>query len=85
MEDTNILINFFDQHPNLMKYFIMLVVANMILKAVVDSLQAVREQVDKTPDTDDTQFEKFVTFTRLIGVFFSKMAGYFVGIRPNKK
>ena len=49
----------------------------VVIIAVNTFLKAVRDAIDKTPETDDNKFERFVT---LVG----KVCGYlFKGKRPN--
>lgn len=74
----------FINHPKAMTLILILVAAKAILGAVVDALLTVRAEIDKTPDTDDTPFEKFVTFMRLTGVFISKFAANFAGFKGQK-
>lgn len=49
----------------------------VILLAAQNALKGIRDTLDKTPDTDDNFFEKFVTVS-------GKVVAYlFLGKRPN--
>ena len=71
-------------HPKAMAVILVLVVAKVVLSMLVDALLTVRAEIDKTPETDDTAFEKFVTFMRLVGVFIGKLAANFAGFKGTK-
>lgn len=66
---TGWLSNFAVQHP-----WIPLVIS--IYLVAVKALQGIRDAIDKTPTTDDTGFERFVTI-------LGKTIGYLGGVRPN--
>ncbi len=69
MDITGFLNSFAIQHP-----WIPLTIS--IYLVVVKALQGVRDAIDKTPNTDDSWFERTVTI-------LGKTIGYLGGVRPN--
>lgn len=76
-----IITTWLQNHPDAMVWMLIAVAAKAVLGAVVDALLTVRAELDKTPETDDTWFEKFVTFMRLLWVFVGKFAANFAGFK----
>lgn len=78
---TDLLVGFFTQHPNFIIYMVVFITLNTIMKAVVDSLASSRAQWDKTPLTDDTWYEKALTWSVRVMAVIGKVALYLVGVR----
>lgn len=74
------------QHPRAISWMILLLIANMIFKAIVDSLVAVKAAAKTAYTADQTGFDKFVTTMQLCGLFLGKIAGYvLLGMRSTPK
>jgi len=71
-------------HPKVMAWIMIFVMAKVIFSMIVDALLTVRAEIDKTPETADTPFEKFVEGMRLFGVFLSKLAANFAGFKGTR-
>lgn len=72
-------------HPKIGAALVLFLVVNTAVKAFVDSLVSSRAQWDKTPQTDDTWYEKALTWSSRILVILGKMTAYMAGFRPKSK
>lgn len=77
-------IDWLSQHAWIGVLISIFLLVHTALKGFQDGLEKLRLEYDKTPETDDNAFEKFVTrfgkFMRLLGL----VAKYAAGIRVKK-
>lgn len=76
---------FFSDHPKLQAFLLAFIVVHTATKAFVDALVSSRAEWDKTPLTDDTWFEKALTWTVRILAMTGKVVAYLAGFRPKPK
>ena len=76
---------YLNAHPKLMAGLVAVLVINLAVKAFVDSLVSSRAQWDKTPLSDDTWYEKALTWAVRITGLLGKAAAYTAGFRPKSK
>ena len=81
--EIDLISKWFQTHPRGMTVIVILLVFNMVMKAVVDALTAVKTEADKPQPANQTAFDKFVFFMQMLALFFSKVAAYFAGFRSN--
>lgn len=78
-------LNYVNEHPNVMSILLIFIVVHTAVKAFFDSLVSSRAEWDKTPLTDDTWYEKTLTWgVRILG-FTGKIVAYLAGFRPKSK
>lgn len=82
---TNFAYGFFTAHPKLAALLLLLVAIHTAVKAFVDALVSSRAQWDKTPATDDTWYEKTLTFLVRVLQVTGKAVAYMAGFRPKPK
>lgn len=86
---TNFLVSFFSAHPKLFIIVVVFLAVHTAIKAVVDAIVSERPKWDKTPDKDETIWEKALTWAVRITGVAGKAAVYLAGVRakvdPAKK
>jgi hypothetical protein len=77
--------NYLLAHPKLLALMVVVVVIHTAVKAFVDSLVSSRAQWDKTPDVDETPWEKALTIAVRVLAVTGKAVAYMAGFRPKSK
>lgn len=81
----NFVSNFFNSHPQIAALLLAIVVVHTAVKAFVDALVSSRAQWDATPASDDTWYEKMLTFLVRVLTVTGKAVAYIAGFRPKPK
>lgn len=71
-------------HPKLMAAAVTVLIVHTAVKAMFDSLVSSRAQWDQTPLSDDTWYEKALTWSVRILALTGKVVAYIAGFRPKK-
>lgn len=77
-------LNFFNSHPKLASLILLFVVVHTAIKAFVDALVSSRIEWDKTPDLDETWYEKALTAAARVLTVTGKALAYLAGFRAKK-
>ena len=73
------------EHPRAMATIVVLLALKAAVSVFVDSLVSSRAQWDKTPLTDDTWYEKALTWSVRILAVLGKATAALAGFRPKPK
>ena len=81
----NIVGSFLLNHPKLMAALVAYLVVQKVIATVVDSLVSTRAEWDKTPESDDTWYERAFSFVAHVVKFSGRVAAQLSGFRPKPK